>query len=490
MKKIYLSVLALLAFILVSASPDIYTPELVAPSNNQSNAAPNVQLDWNPVTGLLGLHYEVQLSLDDVFTSPAVFTTDLTAFTTSNLLFNQQYFWKVRAVDSQGTSEWSEVRSFTTISKPIIRRPNDNSTGAAPNVQIIWEAVTGVAFFDYQLDISPTFDSTESKITSVTGNLAQTNAANLLFGKTYYLRMRMRHAADTSDWSLVRSFTTVSELSLKKPDNNATAIATDPTFEWNKIDGLLHYNILVSTDPDFSDMVTYQIAKNLLKATPDTLRYGTTYYWKMDGVHTRDIVHSVTRSFTTVDAVALSSPSNNSTNIGLSPSLRWNKLTGTLSYKLELASNSGMNNALTYTIAATAGTGTEFFKVPLSVLDSAGTYFWRVRAISSRDTSGWSETWNFRCVALGVNEPVFRNGLSIYPVPAVDVINIQLKASIRSNAIVSVIDLLGKAKIEREVQISNGFISNFQLGNLPDGIYLLRIEANGATYTSKLIRKQ
>lgn len=490
MKKIYLSVLASLAFLFVFAAPDIYTPELVAPGNNATGSAPNVELDWNAVTGQLGLHYEVQLSEDAAFTNPVNFSTELTSYRMSDLMFGMQYFWRVRAVDNQGTSAWSDSRSFTTIVKPVIRRPNDNASGSAPNVQIIWEAISGVSYFDFQLDTVNTFDSPESHITSVAGTLAQSNASSLYFAEKYYLRVRARHSADTSEWSVVRSFTVEDAFELKKPENNAVGLVPDIELEWNKIDGLEKYNIYISTHADFSSYELYTAAKNLTKLVPDTLYFGVKYFWKMAAIHSRDTLVSDTRNFTVLDKVTLNSPENNATNVELVPFLKWNKISGVLSYKLELGSNQNMSGATSYNINATTGTGQEQFKVPNHVLDSASTYYWRVKTISTIDTSDWSDTWNFRCVALGVDEPVFRNGLRIYPSPAADYINIQLKSGITGQAVVSLFDLLGKARLQREVQITNGTIKDLQLGSLPNGIYMIRIESEGVNYTSKVIVKK
>lgn len=492
MKKIYLSVLASLAFILAVASPDVYTPELVAPENNEADISPNVVLDWNAVTGQLGLYYEVQLSLDAAFTAPMNFTTDLTAYENSNLLFGQTYFWRVRAKDDQGVSGWSDSRSFTTIVKPVFRRPNDNSTGAMPNVLILWEEVTGVAHYDIQMDLVNTFDSPELKNITAAGNLKEVNASGLLFGAKYYLRMRARHATDTSEWAVVRNFTVLNVLTLKKPDSNTTDIlAPDVQFEWTRVDGIEKYNIYISTDEAFAHYDTYATVKSLVKYIPDTLHFGTQYFWKMAAIHSMDTLNSVQRTFSVVSNVALSAPLNSSTNVELLPFLKWNKISGVLSYKLQLASNAAMNNAYNYSIVATTTLGLEQFKVPINVLDSAATYYWRVSAISSSDTSAWSDTWNFRCVALGIDHPsTLDNLIGIYPIPAVNSVNIQLKGNFSGKAVVSLYDLLGKARIEREVQIVNGIIKDFQLGVLPDGIYMLRTDVNGTVSTAKLVVKK
>lgn len=490
MKKIYLSVLASLAFLITMASPDIYTPELVAPNDNATGAAPNVELDWNAVTGQLGLYYEVQLSTSAGFETPVVFTTELSSFRTSNLLFGQQYYWRVRAIDNQGTSDWSVSRNFTVIVKPVIRRPNDNSSGAMPNVQVIWEAVAGIGLFDVQFDTASTFNSPAFRAIAVAGTLTQTNASNLLFAQKYFLRVRARHAADTSEWSVTRSFNVVDAFALKKPNDNSVDLSPDVQLEWNKIDGIEKYNIYMSTESDFTHFDTYVAAKNLLKTIPDTLKFGTHYYWKMDAIHALDTLTSNQFSFTVIDKVALGTPENNATNVELGTLLKWNKISGVLNYKLQLASNSAMNNALNYTIEATTTAGLEQFKVPANLLDSAATYYWRVQALSSKDTSDWSETWNFRCVALGIDNPTQLTGIRIYPVPAASSVNVQLKSNYTGKAVVALFDLLGKGRIEREVNITNGLIKDFQLGELPNGVYMLRTETNGRITTAKLIVKK
>lgn len=487
MKKIYLSVLASLAFLLAMASPDIYTPELIAPGNNAAGSAPNVLLDWNAVTGQLGLHYEVQLSNDNSFATPLTFSTELSSYRMSELLFGHQYFWRVRAIDNQGTSEWSEIRSFTVIIKPVLSSPVDSVKKVAPNVKIKWAAIAGVTYYDFQIDTLITFDSPFAYIVPVPGNVNEINTSSLLFGKYHNWRVRARHAIDTSEWSNPRTLLVIGEFENLKPTNNANNLSPDVLFEWKRIDGLDRFEISIATDNQFENTEIYTVAKNLTEIVPDTLHFGTQYFWKIDAIHSRDTLTSEIRTFNTIDKVSLNSPSNNATNVELLPFLKWNKIGGVLTYSLELASNSAMTGAVTYNINATTTTGPEQFKVPLHVLDSASTYYWRVKAFSSSDTSDWSDTWNFRCVALGVEQPTFRNGLRIYPSPASDIISIQMKSGMNGKAVVTLFDLLGKARIGREVQMVNGTIKDFQLGNQPNGIYMLRFDYQGTSVTSKLI---
>jgi hypothetical protein len=487
MKKIYLSVLASLAFMIAMASPGIYTPELVTPANNATGSAPNVLLDWNAVAGQLGLHYEVQLSDNNLFTAPLTFSTELTSYRMSNLIFGQQYFWRVRAIDSQGASEWSDSRGFTVIVRPVLNNPADNFKKAAPNIKIRWTAITGVTHYDYQIDTVNTFDSPFAYIVPVSGTINEIATSSLLFGKIHYWRVRARHSLSTSEWSNPRNLEVIGIFENLKPDNNASDLSPNVSFEWKKIDGLLKYNIYIATDDQFNQYEMYTVGSSLTKFVPDTLLFGTQYFWKIAAIHSRDTLTSETRTFNTINKVFLNSPSNNSTNFELMGFLQWNKIGGVLTYSLELASNSAMTGAFTYSIIATTTSGLEQFKIPLHVLDSANVYYWRVRAFSSRDTTDWSDTWNFRSVALGVEQPVFRNGLRIYPSPALEMINIQMKSGMNGRAVVSLYDLLGKLRIQREVQMVNGIIKDFQLGIQPNGIYMVKVDTQGNSVTSKLI---
>lgn len=489
MKKIYLSLLLIVIGFSVSVgAPTLFTPELVAPLNNQTGVAPNVLLDWNPVVGTVGLHYVVQLSLDEEFTDPVEFTTDLSSAQMAELKFATTYFWRVKAVDATGMSEWTEARSFTVIVRPTLRRPANNANNVDANVLLQWDPISGLSHFDYQIDTAATFDSPFAYITSVKGTLKEANTSNLLFGTGHYVRLRARHAEDVSDWTAATYFTVTSTFNLSKPNDNATDLTPDTEFQWTAVKGINRYYIYLSTEPEMLHYDMYNVAGNLTRIKPDTLMFGTQYYWKMSAIHAKDTLFSATRTFKTVNSVSLVNPANNATNVVLQPALTWKKLSGVLKYQLQLANNSEFKNARTYTLEATGSTGDEQFKVPLHVLDSANVYYWRVNAISSRDTADWSETRNFRCVALGIDDPsTALSNLSVYPSPASDFVAIRMKNNVDGVARIQVYDLLGKTRISHEERVDAGIISRFDLSTLPDGIYMLHIEVNGMMATQKII---
>ncbi|SMD46299.1 Por secretion system C-terminal sorting domain-containing protein [Aquiflexum balticum DSM 16537] len=91
-------------------------PQLLAPADgNASVIAPEVQLAW--LTSDFAAGYQVQLATDigfgsmvaDVDNGPDII------FNATGLLPETAYFWRVRAYNGEGSSDWSETRSFATV---------------------------------------------------------------------------------------------------------------------------------------------------------------------------------------------------------------------------------------------------------------------------------------------------------------------------------------------------------------------------------------
>lgn len=480
--------LVMLACLTMQASPDIYAPQLVFPADVAENIAVDVNLDWTPVTGLIGLQYVVEISMSEDFEVRETYTTDLSNYKTSLLLFGQQYFWRVKAFDSSGESEWSTVRSFTTLDIVNFTSPNANNPTVAPDVQFKWTSVSGVSHFDMELDTSMNFDSPRFVNYVFAGSLAQANASALHFGEKYYYRMRARHSVDTSGWSVERVLTVVDTIILKNPAMGAI-VMPDVEFEWTKVSGVTKYNIKVAIDEDMEFFDSYTVMQpdvTAIKAKVDTMLFGTTYYWTISAIHAKDTLISNQRTFTTVSKVNLMSPSNNATNIPLLPLLKWQPITGITSYQLDLAHNADFTGAFSYKIDSLPS-----FQIPLHVLDSATVYYWRVRAISSRDTSDFSDTWNFRSVALGLNDVnQVRNGIKVYPSPASTTVDLQFRSTINGKATVEIYDLLGNLRANSNVNVSNGIIKDLSVSNLNNGIYMIQVIQDGNRTVTKLIIKK
>lgn len=154
MKRIFTAFILLLISGFIFAQSRIYTPELVAPENAEMHQSPDVILDWNAVAGVSTVYYQLRLDQDPNFSDPFTTITEFSSFQTSELYFGETYYWQVRAWDDEDTSFWSEKRSFQVLNLVELSSPNNNKEDAPPNQEVKWELISGVSYFDIQVDTS------------------------------------------------------------------------------------------------------------------------------------------------------------------------------------------------------------------------------------------------------------------------------------------------------------------------------------------------
>ena len=100
------------SFSTIAATPAVVI--LSMPTNLATNIAINPTLTWNSAANAAS--YRVQLSVANTFATNLV-NEVVTATTKSvtGLSNSTQYFWRVQAINADLTSDWSEVRNFTTV---------------------------------------------------------------------------------------------------------------------------------------------------------------------------------------------------------------------------------------------------------------------------------------------------------------------------------------------------------------------------------------
>ncbi len=96
-------------------------PALISPSSNAIDVTPNTMLSWEQVAGVKA--YDIQVAKDDQFKNIVVNSTGWPSFNLQvNLETGTKYYWRVRSVNAEKISDWSNVWSFTTIQG--IKEPN------------------------------------------------------------------------------------------------------------------------------------------------------------------------------------------------------------------------------------------------------------------------------------------------------------------------------------------------------------------------------
>ena len=111
------------------ASPDPYgrpgSPTLLSPTNGSTNVTTNPTMNWNASTG--ASTYYLQVSTSTSF-NPIVFEDSTISATNQEiipLINNTVYHWRVLAKNSNGSSMWSPVWSFTTGTSTSIEKTSN-----------------------------------------------------------------------------------------------------------------------------------------------------------------------------------------------------------------------------------------------------------------------------------------------------------------------------------------------------------------------------
>lgn len=493
MKKKAIFFLSLFASLSLFAGITVYTPSLVAPKDGADYQPPNVLLDWNPVAGTLDLHYDIQISTSADFTDPIQLTTTLSSINTSELLFDTQYFWRVRATDQTGSSSWSVPRSFKTVDVVELSKPKKNGTDIVPNISLEWDKsneVTGITYFDVEVDHVNTFNSPgyhRYLIPYVDGSNTY-QLEDLYFGQDHFWRVRAIHSKDTTAWSETWKFTTLEAFELKRPKNNAVDQNPNQELIWDEIDGIDAYLYQIDLDPDFTLAKTYETIED--RANADKLHFGEKYYWRVMGYHALDSTEwTDVFSFTTINQVVLVSPADGTTGQSIFPTFQWESITGINSYCLEIDDTPDFSTDPIHKSIDAVATSKVTYELPGPSLDSAVTYYWRVCALHEYDSTGWGSAWSFRVIATGLDDPaLLATSIRISPNPGNGLFSLELSSDATGTVHLTIMDLVGQQMKSFDWDLNQGMNKRtLDVQEFPSGIYMLRMQKDNAVVTRKLV---
>ncbi|MCE6993201.1 fibronectin type III domain-containing protein, partial [Dyadobacter sp. CY323] len=121
-----------------------------------------------------------------------------------------KYYFRIRAKNSSGTSDWSNVADATTPATPIAKpaKPTNLSATATSSSQInlTW---TDASNNEESFDLERSTDGSSWGNAENLGSNATTKEVTGLNASTkYYFRIRAKNSSGTSDWSNVADATT------------------------------------------------------------------------------------------------------------------------------------------------------------------------------------------------------------------------------------------------------------------------------------------
>ncbi len=358
---------------------------LTAPTvtgGNDSQGRPT--LKWDKVAG--AAKYEVYRSYSQNGNYSKYSTQTSTGYTNSSYLTSgSTYYYKVRALDANGTAgPWSDVVAVTCrlgLTAPSVTGGNDSQ--GRPT--LTWKVVTGAAKYEVYRARSKNGDYI--KYSTVTGT-SYTNTSYIENGNTYYYKVRALDANGTAGaWSSVVSVTY--QLSLSAPAVTGGNDAQGrPTLKWNAVSGAAKYEVYRARSKS-GDYIKYSTVTGTSYTNISYIENGNTYYYKVRALDANGTAGAwssiVSVTYRAASTGTLSAPSVTGGNDAQGrPTLKWNAVSGAAKYEVYRA-RSRSGEYIKYSTV----TGTSYTNI--SYIENGNTYYYKVRALKSDGTAG---TWS------------------------------------------------------------------------------------------------
>jgi len=392
------------------------------------------------------------------------------------------YDFRAFEVSTSGASlSWNAAGDFGTTSNDIAQ---SISLDGAGRYVFAGSAVTSNAssFAVYRTLTAGAADAsfgTAGKVTTAFGG----NAQNMCFDADLQADEKIVAVGYSGDdIALARYLGEVQaqldNISLIAPSNNAVNVNyASASFSWNQPLGALSYELEIALDNQFLEVVVSQIASSnsVLVAA---LEPATTYYWRVRASDGNGFgSYSQTWVFTTntLENFNLQTPANTAIDIGFSTvNFNWTAAVGAIGYQLNYAVNADFDDAEEITVVPSDAT--------VNALNPATTYYWRVRAsANSVDYGNWSSVWSFTTASpVGVPD-VQAPRFEMYPNPVNEILNINF-LNTNEPVRVEITDMRGSLVYEA----THGVATQFFVGHLAGGMYVVRIIQGDYTHTQQL----
>ena len=355
-----------------------YKQTLPAPTVTGGNDAQGrPTLKWNAVTG--AAKYEVYRahSLNGDYIKYSTVTG--TSYTnTSYIESGSTYYYKVRALDANGTAgAWSSIVSVTykqTLPAPTVTGGND----AQGRPTLTWKAVTGAA--KYEVYRARSKDGDYIKYSTVTGT-SYTNTSYIENGNTYYYKVRALDANGTAGaWSSIVSVTYKQTLPAPTVTGGKDSQGR-PTLKWNAVSGAAKYEVYRARSKD-GDYIKYSTVTGTSYTNTSYIENGNTYYYKVRALDANGTAGAWSSIVSVTYTQTLSAPTVTGGNDAQGrPTLKWNAVSGAAKYEVYRSYSCDGSYTKYSTTTGTAYTNSSY-------LTSGATYYYKVRALDANGNAG------------------------------------------------------------------------------------------------------
>ncbi|MBI0399169.1 Ig-like domain-containing protein [Cyclobacterium marinum] len=406
------------------------SPTPISPDNGSNGVVSKVSLQWSAPENTE--EFEIQVSEDKDFSEKHVVLEGVSSDHTEvdELSAGKTYFWRVKAMNNSGASDFSEPWSFLT-NKEVVAVTALDLDYSTLQLEQDSTSILKATVFPTNADNKKLFWATSDasianvdengKVTAVGEGTASIIAKSEDGGFTAETKVTV--SAKEAELS-VQSFVMVDASTNKELGE----ISEGDQLEFSEIEGL-SVNFRALTSPETIGSVSfslegpvsssrtdngfaYELLSNKglrllegdykLSATPYTVREkggdkGSTHTISFSIVAPKPVIP---------EAPQMISPSNESVEIPKEVVLTWGKVDLAKTYELQVATDSTFTESV---ISEQGIEGTEWAK---SGLEEGTAYFWRVRSTGEAGQSTWSEVCSFETL-LPVPEVISVTGLEI-----------------------------------------------------------------------------
>ena len=260
---------------------DVESTQLPAPTISATNVASTgkPKITWTAVPG--AEKYQVYQAKSSSGTYSRIYTTTGTTMTNTKAVVGVTYWYKVRAVDSDGNQGVFSPVIKRTCDLPMVTNvqcSNDTSTGG---IKISWDPVEDADYYRLYRSTKPetgTYSTYDGKLTKLT----YSNVNSTTPGTTYYYKVRAYindNANATSAASEYASATRKCAQPVLETDTPNDAATGKPKLSWTAVDGAQRYRVGRANSANG----TYNFLEYAEKTTwVDTSAVpGETYYYKV-----------------------------------------------------------------------------------------------------------------------------------------------------------------------------------------------------------------
>ena len=191
------------SFETMGTAPQITT--VVVPQNGSTKTPLSIIMRWNPIDKALS--YAIQISEDSTFTKVIVDQNNIveTKYNVSDLKNTKKYYWRIKANNIYGASDWTVTNSFTTLLPPPASSfPLEGAEDVSPSPTLIWNQVDQAESYGLQISEDSSFTKIivdEDKIDTTFKDISGLNT----FTK-YYWRVNAVNDIGQSEWSSINTF--------------------------------------------------------------------------------------------------------------------------------------------------------------------------------------------------------------------------------------------------------------------------------------------